>query len=212
MNKKERSKIIFELLCKEYPDAKTGLIHDSPFQLLVSTILSAQCTDDRVNLVVPALFEIAPNAQKMSTLSLKRLEKLIFSTGFYKNKAKNILSMSKIILEKYKGEIPSDLNELIKLPGVGRKTANVIRGQWFGLPGITVDTHVKRLSGRLGFSKNTEPEKIEKDLMKLWPKKHWTMFSSVLILHGRTICKSRKPDCCNCCIFEYCPSRVYYGV
>lgn len=207
MNKKERSAEIYKTLCMEYPDAKTGLIHDSSFQLLVSTILSAQCTDERVNKVVPELFKVAPTAKDMAEISLERLEKLIFSTGFYKNKAKNIKEMSKIVAEKYPDGLPNKINELIKLPGVGRKTANVLLGQWFGLPGITVDTHVKRLSNRLGFTKNADPEKIEKDLMRLWPKKDWTMYSTVIILHGRSVCKSRKPDCTICCISSFCPSK-----
>lgn len=207
MTKKERSSKIYNILSKEYPNAKTGLIHKSPFQLLVSTILSAQCTDERVNMVVPELFKEAPTAIEMAQIPLKKLETLIFSTGFYKNKAKNIKEMAKIVLSQYPDGLPDKLDELVKLPGVGRKTANVLLGQWFGIPGITVDTHVKRITNRLGFTKNIDPVKIEKDLMRLWPKEHWTMYSTVIILHGRAICKSRKPQCSECCISFYCPSQ-----
>jgi len=176
-------------------------------QLLIATILSAQCTDARVNLVTPDLFAKYKTVKDFANARQVELEKLIKSTGFYKNKSKSIIGCCKGLVEKHKGKVPPSLDELVELPGIGRKTANVVLGECFDIPGVVVDTHVKRLSNRLGLTKNSDPVKIEFDLMEILPKKDWSLFSLLLIFHGRRICKSRKPDCCNCKIKTYCPSN-----
>ena len=190
-----------------YPDAHCALDHESPFQLLVATILSAQCTDERVNQVTPALFACFPTAEAMAAADRAELEALIHSTGFFRNKAKSIHGASALICEKFGGDVPQGMDELISLPGVARKTANVVRGVCFGLAdGVVVDTHVKRLSQRLGLTQQKTPEKIEKDLMALIPVEDWIDISHLLIFHGRQVCVARKPHCANCTLADLCPS------
>jgi endonuclease III len=196
---------VSRLLAKLYPDAHCALEHRTPLQLLVATILSAQCTDARVNLVTPALFARFPDAAAFAGADRRELERFIKSTGFYKAKAKNIQGCCRRLVERHGGEVPDTLDELVKLPGVGRKTANVVLGDAFGVPGITVDTHVGRLSRRLGLTGHTDPTQVEQDLMRLLPKKDWTPFSHRMIFHGRRVCHARKPDCEGCALAKICP-------
>jgi endonuclease-3 len=196
---------VFRALTKLYPDARCALDYGTPLELLVATILSAQCTDVRVNLVTPALFARYPSAKAYATADLRELEGYIQSTGFYRAKAKNIQACCRLLVERHGGAVPATLDELVQLPGVGRKTANVVLGNCFNVPGITVDTHVGRLSRRLGLSVLTDPEKVEQDLMRLLPKKDWVMFSHRMIYHGRRVCHARKPDCENCTLSRFCP-------
>lgn len=203
MSDKKRALFIFNVLSHLFPNAKTELHHNSPFQLLIATILSAQCTDERVNKVTPALFEQFPTPLAFSEASLSAIKEAIKSINFFNNKALNIQKTAHILRDQ--NGIPETLEGLTALPGVGRKTANVVLGQAFGVPGITVDTHVKRLSNRLGFTTESDPEKIESDLMTLWAPSMWIEFSTVLILHGRATCKARKPQCTGCPIRHYCP-------
>lgn len=199
--------LIYPRLTELYPEPKCGLTFETPFQLLVATILSAQCTDERVNLVTPALFAKFPDAFAMSKAEQSELEKLIYSTGFYHNKARNILGAAKLIVEKHAGKVPANMPDLLELPGVARKTASVVLGNAYNKnEGIAVDTHVTRLSGRLGLSFNTTPEKIEQDLMKLAPRSEWTNLSHRLIWHGRLVCEARKPRCQECQLAQFCPS------
>ena len=202
---RKRAKRIVSLLKKQYPDAKCALNYENPLQLLVATVLSAQCTDVRVNMVTPALFARYPNAESFANADRGELETAIKSTGFFRNKARSIQGSTKRIVSDYGGEVPNTLEELVHLPGVGRKTANVILGDAFGVPGITVDTHVRRVSHRLGLTKHAIPEKIEQDLMKLIPKKEWTAFSHRMIFHGRQVCLARKPKCEICILNRVCP-------
>lgn len=196
-------------LKKIYPQPLCALTHASPLQLLVATILSAQCTDERVNLVTPALFKKYPSAKELAESEPLELELLIRSTGFYRNKAKSLRGMAALVQEKYGGEIPRTMAELLELPGVARKTANVVLGTAYGLAeGVVVDTHVMRLSLRLGLSSETSPEKIEKELMALVPRKDWIWFSHALITHGRRVCKARTPDCPQCPVRDKCPYPV----
>ncbi|HRW04730.1 MAG TPA: endonuclease III [Caldilineaceae bacterium] len=198
---------LIALLHEAYPDAECALHHKNAFELLVATILSAQCTDERVNKVTPALFARFPTPAAMAEADLAELEELVRSTGFYRNKAKNIQGAARRIVEAYDGEVPQAMDDLLTLPGVARKTANVVRGVCFALAdGVVVDTHVKRLSQRLGLTKQTTPEKIERDLMKLTPKEEWINLSHLLIFHGRQICDARKPKCGACTLVELCPS------
>ena len=190
-----RARRIVRLLTQLYPDAQCALQHENPLQLLVATILSAQCTDARVNQVTPGLFARFPNATAFATAEPRELEAAIQSTGFFRNKARNIQECCKQLLSTYNGQLPRTMEELVKLPGIGRKTANVILGNVFAVPGITVDTHVGRLSRRMGLTTETNPEKVERDLMLLIPKKEWTMFSHRMIHHGRQVCHARKPNC-----------------
>jgi endonuclease-3 len=192
-------------LAKLYPDAHCALRHEGPLQLLIATILSAQCTDVRVNLVTPALFARFRTAKDFAVADIKELEKMIQSTGFFRNKSKNIKACCKTIVEKHGGEVPGNLEALVVLPGIGRKTANVVLGNAFDVPGITVDTHVNRLSQRLGLTKKDDPVKIELDLMELIPKKEWTDFSHRMIFHGRQVCFARKPACSQCAMQSFCP-------
>jgi endonuclease-3 len=200
-----RARRIVRILARLYPDARCALDHEGPLQLLVATILSAQCTDVRVNLVTPALFARYRDAQAFATALPRELEKAIQSTGFFRNKAKSIIAACQRIVAEHGGEVPGTMEELVRLPGVGRKTANVILGNAFAVPGITVDTHVGRLSLRLGLTRETDPAKVERDLMRLIPKKDWTMFSHRLIFHGRQVCYARKPRCSACALAEVCP-------
>lgn len=202
---KRRVLKIYDILHKKYKHKDgTALIHNSPFELLVATILSSQCTDKRVNMVTPKLFKRFPTPEKLAVADILEVEKIIKSTGFYRNKAKNLVNCAGMLVKDFNGEVPSTLEDLIKLPGVGRKTANVVLGHAFNKPGITVDTHVKRISKRLGFTKFDDPVKIEMDLMTLWPKRIWTRFSDYIIYHGRDTCKARKPGCDRCEISHLC--------
>jgi endonuclease-3 len=200
-----RARRIARGLARRYPDAHCALVHANPLQLLIATILSAQCTDARVNRVTPALFRRYPDATAYAGARSKELERLIQSTGFFRNKARNIINCCKQLVEKHGGEVPRTMDELVPLPGVGRKTANVILGNAFDVPGIPVDTHVGRLSRRMGLTTHTDPVKVERDLMALVPRKGWTMFGHRMIFHGRQVCHSRKPDCASCELAKLCP-------
>jgi endonuclease-3 len=200
-----RARRISDCLAELYPDAHCELHFSNPLQLLVATILSAQCTDVRVNMVTPALFARFPDAAAFAAADSHELEKLIRSTGFFRAKARNIQLCCQQILERHGGEVPSTMEELVALNGVGRKTANVILGNAFGIPGLPVDTHVTRLSHRLGLSTENDPVKIERDLTALVPAKEWTMLGHRLIFHGRRICHARSPLCDECTLAKYCP-------
>jgi endonuclease III len=190
-----------------YPDAHCELNFETPFQLLIATILSAQCTDKRVNMVTPTLFSRFPDAAAMSQAKPTELEKIIKSTGFYRNKAKSILGASQVIMEDFDGEVPRTMDELLTLPGVARKTANVVLGSAFGMNvGMVVDTHIARLSNRLKLTKNTDPKKIEIDLCGKLPQDKWTQVGHQLIWHGRRVCDARKPNCAECTLVPHCPS------
>jgi endonuclease-3 len=203
--RKKRGGQIIRVLRKLYPDAACALHHESPLQLLVATILSAQCTDARVNLVTPALFQKYPDARAFAGADLRELEKAIQSTGFFRNKARNIKACCTQLVDNHGGEVPAELDELVQLPGVGRKTANVVLGNCFATPGITVDTHVGRLSRRLGLTTQTDPVKVEHDLMAILPAREWTLFSHRMIFHGRQVCFARKPNCSGCALLKVCP-------
>jgi endonuclease-3 len=206
---RQRFKIIYPLLVELYPDAHCELNYSNPFELLVATILSAQCTDVRVNMTTPALFARYPSAQELAEANPDELGYLIRSCGFYRNKARNLLGMSKKLVEDYEGKVPGSMSELIKLPGVARKTANVVLGNAMNVnEGIPVDTHVIRLSGRLALSEHTDPVKIEKDLMNISPREEWAMVSHRLIWHGRRVCFARKPLCAQCPLASYCPTGI----
>jgi len=207
MTVRERAAELVKAWPKVYPDAHCELDFKNPLQLLIATILSAQCTDKRVNMVTPVLFKKYPTAKDYAVAPRTELENTIKSTGFYRNKTKSIRAATSTIADKFAGKVPSTMEELRELPGVGRKTANVVLGNAFGKSeGIVVDTHVIRLSQRLGLTKHNDPEKIERDLMKLVPREHWTDWSHWLIWHGRRRCFARKPDCSNCEVFKLCPS------
>jgi endonuclease-3 len=205
----ERARItqVLDILDELYPDAHCELDFVGPFQLLIAVILSAQCTDDRVNLVTPELFRRYPDARALAQSDQGEVERLIYSTGFFRNKAKNIRAAAKKLVDKFGGQVPRTLAELLTLPGVARKTANVVLGTAYGIPsGVVVDTHVARLSQRLGMTRHSEPVKIEKDLMVLWQKERWIMSGHRLIWHGRRVCYARKPDCPHCPLAPLCPS------
>jgi endonuclease-3 len=202
----DRAIKVFDRLMEVYPYPRTALHFQSPLELLIATILSAQCTDTRVNQVTKDLFSHYHTAQDFAQLSLEELEEAIRPTGFFHNKAKAIKTCCQEIIERHGGEVPGTMEELTQLTGVGRKTANVILGNTFGIPGIVVDTHVKRISQRLGLTRNNDPVKIEFDLMDLLPKDKWTPFSHLLIFHGRKTCIARKPLCPSCCVVDLCPS------
>ena len=205
--RRARVRTIIRRLKREFPDAKCALDHTNPLELLVATILSAQCTDVRVNMVTPALFAKYRSAADYAAADPQVFEKEIQSTGFFRNKTKSILGMAQGLLERHGGQVPDTMDELVALPGVGRKTANVVLGNAFGKnEGIVVDTHVQRLSGLLKLTRERTPEKIERDLMTLVPRNDWTMFSHLLILHGRKTCIARRPRCEVCTINRWCPS------
>lgn len=209
LKKLERMQTVLTLLKKEYPHAECALTYSTPFQLLIATILSAQCTDARVNIVTPILFSAYPDAYVMSKAKISDIEKIIHSTGFYKAKAKNILACSKQIINHFNGELPLSIEELTILPGVGRKTANVLLGNAFGMNvGITVDTHVTRIMNLLKFVQSKDAVKIEMSLIPLVPQDDWTVFTHVIIQHGREVCIARRPKCQNCIISKYCPSAL----
>jgi endonuclease-3 len=202
----QRVKKIWTILKKTYPDANIALRFVNPLELLIATILSAQCTDVRVNMVTKDLFKKYKSAADWAGADLKKIESDIHSTGFFRNKALNIKGACTKIAEQYGGKVPGTMEDLLTLPGVGRKTANCVLGDAFGIPGITCDTHVIRLSRRLGLSENSDPVKLEFDLAEIVPKKNWTAFSHLVITHGRNICKARKPNCPECPIAKHCPS------
>jgi endonuclease-3 len=205
---KDFAKQIFDILKKEYPKVKPALVYSNPFELLISTILSAQCTDERVNIVTKELFKKYKKPQDFINLSQEQLEKEIFSTGFYKQKAKSIKACCDELIKNHKGKVPADFDELVKLSGVGRKTASVIAGNAFGIPAIAVDTHVKRLSNLLGFIDSQNPDKIELRLKELLPESYWINSSHWLATHGRKICIANRPKCSECVISDLCPSFV----
>ncbi|MBI4365215.1 MAG: endonuclease III [Deltaproteobacteria bacterium] len=190
----------------KYAVLKTALMHENPLQLLIATILSAQCTDARVNQVTPALFRRYRTARALAAADPPDLERLIHSTGFYKAKARNIIGCCRGIVERFGGTVPKQLDQLVTLPGVGRKTANVVLGACWGIPGVVVDTHVKRISNLLKLTRHHDPEKIERDLMALLPDRDWNDFGMAVILHGRAVCIARRPRCELCVIRRYCPS------
>jgi endonuclease-3 len=204
---KERVKQIIRFLKGSYPDAKCSLNHSNPFELLVATILSAQCTDERVNIVTADLFRKYRKPEDYLRVSAKELQKDIRTTGFFRNKTKSIQGTARVLTESYGGAVPDTMEELLELPGVARKTANVVLGNAFGVKsGIVVDTHVTRLSHRLGLTEQKTAEKIERDLIELVPKKDWVIFSHLLIYHGRRVCKARNPSCAECVVEKLCPS------
>lgn len=203
----ERLKQIIRELKRAYPDAKCSLNHTNAFELLIATILSAQCTDARVNIVTADLFRKYRNPEDYLAIDQKELENEIRTTGFFRNKAKAIQGSARVLVEKYSGKVPETIEELLELPGVARKTANVVLGNAFGVKsGIVVDTHVTRLARRLGLTREKQPEKIEKELIRIVPKKDWVIFSHLLIAHGRKVCRARNPLCDQCVIEKYCPS------
>ena len=204
---KKRMPEILRLLHEAHPDAHCELNHRNALELLVATILSAQCTDVRVNKVTPALFEKYPDARAFAEAEIEELEEAVRTTGFYRNKAKNVQAACRRIVTEYDGEVPAVMEQLLTLAGVARKTANVVLGTWYGIAdGVVVDTHVKRLSNRFRISKEKTPEKIERDLMKITPQEHWVDLSHLLIFHGRRVCNARKPDCGACTLSHLCPS------
>lgn len=204
----EHARRLVRGLAREYPDAVCALTHENPFQLLVATILSAQCTDARVNIVTPALFERYPTPQALAESKQEDVEEIIRSTGFFRSKATNLRGMARVLVDEHGGELPRNLDDLTRLPGVGRKTANVVLGTAFGIAtGVVVDTHVRRLSQRLGLTTSSNPVQIEKDLMAIVPQQDWVAFSHRLIHHGRRICLARKPRCLDCALLKLCPRR-----
>jgi endonuclease-3 len=202
----QRVKRIMPILRKAYPSARIALEFVNPLELLIATILSAQCTDVRVNRVTPILFKKYRSAKAWAEADLEQIEQDIRSTGFYRNKAANIQGACRRIVEAFNGEVPGHMDDLLTLPGVGRKTANCVLGDAFGVPGITCDTHVIRLSRRLGLSEHSDPVKLEFDLQAVVPHKDWTHFSHLIITHGRQVCQARKPNCPQCPIARYCPA------
>lgn len=204
---RERVAAILDVLAKTYPNVVCALNHRNAWELTIATILSAQCTDVRVNLVTPALFKAFPTPKAMASASLPELEELVRTTGFFRNKAKSIKGASQAIVEQFGGKVPQTMEEILKLPGVARKTGNVVLGSWYGIAvGVVVDTHVLRLSRRLELTKNRTPEKIERDLVKIIPQDHWIQFSHELIHHGRQICIARNPKCADCPLETHCNS------
>jgi len=203
-----RIETLLEKLDRLYPHASCALHYQTPLQLLIATILSAQCTDERVNQVTPLLFERYKNVRDFAGADLDELQEIIRPTGFYKNKAKAIKACCQKIVEDFKGELPSTLEEMVSLPGVGRKTANLVLGETRHLPGIVVDTHVKRVAKRLNLTEEDDPVKIERDLMRRIPRERWTLFSHQLIQHGRQVCRARKPVCAECGLKDLCPSSA----
>lgn len=206
---KTQARVVFDRLLEQYPGAHCALDFTNAFELLCATILSAQCTDKRVNLVTPALFARYPDATALAAARQEDVEELIRSAGFYRSKAKSLIGMAQGLVERHGGQVPADMESLVVLPGVGRKTANVILGNAFGrTDGIVVDTHVARLSNRLGLTTESDPVKIEQALMPLFPQEHWTMLSHLLIEHGRQVCEARRPRCEECLLADICPSSL----
>jgi endonuclease III len=205
----ERAKVIFERLRRAYPDAHCALDHANAYQLLVATILSAQCTDARVNMVTPAFFARYPTPETLAVASGPEVEELIRSTGFFRNKARSLIGMAQALVAEHRGEVPRTMDELKVLPGVGRKTANVVLGNAYGInEGVTVDTHVTRLSRLLGLTRHDDAVRIEQDLMPLFPREDWALLSHLLISHGRQVCIARRPRCPDCVVADLCPSAA----
>jgi endonuclease-3 len=203
---KSQARKVVRRLAREYPDADCALVFETPFQLLIATILSAQCTDKRVNIVARELFRQYPTVEDLAAISQKKLEKVVQSTGFFRNKAKNIRACSQQLLDRHQGEVPREMEQLVSLAGVGRKTANVVLGTAFGQAvGVVVDTHVGRISGRVGLTKSKDPVRIERDLMAVLPRKEWIVYAHRMIHHGRAICKSQRPLCDECSMQSICP-------
>jgi endonuclease-3 len=212
LDSKTRVLRVVELLEKEHPDAKIALHYTNPLELLVATILSAQCTDERVKMVTKKLFKKYPKAEDYANADLKALEQDIRSTGFYRNKAKNIKKCCQLLVEKYHSQVPRTMEELLELPGVARKTANIVLTNAYGIiEGVAVDTHVRRLAQRLGLTENDDPAKIEADLMNIVPRDKWMRITDLLIFHGRRICVARKPKCNACVLNKICPSAFTFG-
>lgn len=201
---KSRAREISEILFRTYPEATCSLDYKEPLQLLIATMLAAQCTDERVNIVTKDLFRKYTSVHDYANANPEELEQAIKSTGFYRNKAKNIIGCCQKLIKDFNGKVPDNMEDLLSLPGVGRKTANVVLGNIYGVPGIIVDTHCKRLSNRMGLTDKEDPEKIEYDLMEVVPREDWTAFSNSLVYHGRAICDSRKPKCDNCPVAHHC--------
>lgn len=212
LEKQKRAQKIIRILKEKYPDAHCALDHSNVWELLVATMLSAQCTDARVNKVTPALFKRYSGVKDYAEADIDELEKLIHSTGFFKNKAKNIKAASQMVLSEYNGQVPETMDKLIKIPGVGRKTANVILGNYFGVPALTVDTHMIRLNRLLGFSQSDDAVKVEYQLMKLIPEKDWVQYTHLVIHHGRNVCIARRPRCSECVIQSLCAWGIRNGV
>ncbi len=208
MELKERVIKVLDRLEEHYGPTKCYLTHESAWQLLIATILSAQCTDDRVNMVTPGLFAKYPDIKSFAEVDLAELEQDIRSTGFYHNKAKNIIGCCQMLLSEYGGEVPKDIDKLTKLPGVGRKTANVVRGNIYGIPSVVVDTHVRRVSNMLGFTNSQDPVKIEFELMELLPEKNWIAYNTQIIAHGRKVCIARRPKCSSCFLADLCDHNI----
>lgn len=206
----DRAREIARRLIREYPDAACRLNFSSPYELVVAAILAAQCTDDKVNEVTPALFDEAPTPKDLADMHWRHLESLIKPTGFYRNKRKSLQGMAERLVEAHGGEVPREMDALTDLPGVARKTANMVRASAFGLPGIICDTHVIRLSGRMGLTENERPEKIERDLAALLPEKQWSDFSHAMLFHGRAVCQAKKPACDRCVVSDLCPSAYAF--
>ena len=204
---------IIKLLDKAYPEVRSSLNFETPFQLTIAVLLAAQCTDERVNKTTKVVFAKYPTVQDFNKLSVEELMELFKNINFYRNKSRNIKKLSAVIVNEYNGEIPNDPDELVKLPGIGRKSANVILNDAYKSPcGIAVDTHVKRMSGRLGLTKETDPSKIEKDLLKVLPKEYWHRANHLFVHYGRQVCKAKNPDCNKCMIKQYCKGAFIYSV
>ncbi len=205
-DRRSRVRKIIRRLKKEFPKAECALHHDSAFQLLVATILSAQCTDVRVNMATPELFRKYPDAAELSRATQAAVEKIVKPLGFFRNKASNIRAMAQALLDDFDGEVPQDIDELVRLPGVGRKTASVVLGTWYGISsGVVVDTHVKRISNLLSLTESKNPDIVERELMEVVPKKEWIDYSHRIILHGRKTCIARRPRCSDCVLLSVCP-------
>ncbi|SMC24600.1 DNA-(apurinic or apyrimidinic site) lyase /endonuclease III [Desulfacinum hydrothermale DSM 13146] len=204
MELRQKAQAVQDRLKAAYPDARCTLEHNSPFQLMIATILSAQCTDERVNAVTPALFRRFPDPERFAQAPIQEIENAIRPVGLYRNKAKNIQGLCRILMERHGGRVPESLEELVRLPGIGRKTANVILGNAFGVPGLAVDTHVARVSRRLGLTGHKDPVRIERDLTRLFPQKSWVSLSHQLIRHGRALCHARRPLCDPCPLQDLC--------
>jgi endonuclease III len=204
--RKQRARSVIRRLKKLFPVAECALHHDSAFQLLVATILSAQCTDERVNMATPALFKKYPDAAALKKSTQRAVEKIVRPLGFFRNKAANIRAMAAMLVDEFDSEIPLDIDQMVTLPGVGRKTASVVLGTWYGIPsGVVVDTHVRRISNLLGLTESQNPEIIERDLIQILPKKEWIEYSHRIIYHGRKTCIARRPQCADCGLLKYCP-------
>lgn len=210
-SRKQKAHVVLNELSRCYPRVECGLVYHNPLELLIATILSAQCTDVRVNKVTPELFAAFQNASDFADASPTKLEEAIRSTGFFRNKARNIRACCQQLVELYDGQVPGSLAELVELPGIGRKTANVVLGEAFHVPGLVVDTHVKRLANKIGLTREKTPEKIEQDLMRIVPEQNWTLFSHLLVTHGRQVCFARRPQCRECVLRPICSYGKNYG-